>query len=367
MIQFVKNMNRQKIHPTARRWLKTDLMMRNAINLIVSSRYLICTLALIAGCQHEDFLDGFDRNKLFSEPTDDEIMAVKNDWHSRDLSVHDYKIEQEDDFPADGVTLQIISYNVGTLTEYAAMIIPKSSEKMPVRMYIGGFSIDNIVNELTVIASTETGREPSIFAFPALRGQSLKLNLNGTSYTSPVSDGDHCDAFDGAADDGIALINAIERMGIADTDRVAVRGGSRGATVALLMGERDKRIKLAVGVAGPIELIQLTSRFENDKTYQCQFLSALKNGNAAIEEARTKLIASSPLYFIDSLPKTQLHLAADDDIVPVSQGDQILTKSKQKGISNQIEVFVYKDRDHHNIAQDNQEMNQRIEAFMTQL
>jgi dipeptidyl aminopeptidase/acylaminoacyl peptidase len=64
------------------------------------------------------------------------------------------------------------------------------------------------------------------------------------------SGGEHCDGFDGAADDIIAFLNVIEETeDRADVQRTTVRGGSRGATVALLVAERDKRVKGAIGVA----------------------------------------------------------------------------------------------------------------------
>lgn len=201
-----------------------------------------------------------------------------------------------------------------------------------------------------------------------MRGQSLSITVNDVEYTSPVSEGIQCDAFDGAADDGIAFLNVIQQTEEkADMGRVAERGGSRGGAVALLIGERDKRVKFAIGVAGPTDMIALTATHQDDLTYQCQFLENLVHGGADIISIRHKMIASSPLYFAEHLPKTQVHFAANDNIVPLSQGEKLEKKMNVLKLHDQLEFYVYEGRDHFNIADENQELKTRIEQFLFQL
>ncbi len=152
-----------------------------------------------------------------------------------------------------------------------------------------------------------------------------------------------------------------------NTNRTAIRGGSRGATVALLAAERDERIKLAIGVAGPVNLLELTSSSENDHTYQCQFLSDLVNGNTNLQSARLKMIASSPEFFAELLPKTQLHLGQEDRIVPVAQGEELKKIMESLGMGDSLDLFIYENRSHENIASENKELNDRINSFLKQL
>jgi dipeptidyl aminopeptidase/acylaminoacyl peptidase len=152
----------------------------------------------------------------------------------------------------------------------------------------------------------------------------------------------------------------------ADMNRITIRGGSRGATVALLVAERDERVKGAIAVAGPVNLLTLASQNENDRTYQCQFLNNLVNGKSSVSSSRSKMIASSPVYFARLLPKTQLHLAENDRIVPVSQGAELTDEMTKVAIQDSLEVFIYKGRTHENIARENPELNQRINEFLKQ-
>jgi len=331
------------------------------------SLLLFSIILLLFSCKDEDFLDGFDRSALFAPPTQEELDIIKAEWATRDLSVKNYSVIQTANLPGN-VTLKIISFDVSGFKEYAAIVVPPSTGKMPVRMWIGGFGLNTPVNSINLVFDADTFVDhPFIFAIPALRGQSLLIKVNGTEYTTPLSEGEHCEAFDGGADDGLALLNVIgETESMADVNLASVRGGSRGATVALLMSERDERIKKAVAVAGPVDLLSLTSQNENDLTYQCQFLDDIKNGSTTISVARLRMIASSPIYFAADLPQTQLHMAAHDVIVPVSQASELEHEMNSIGIGARLQVFIYADRDHSNIGDNNQEMNTRIEEFLLQ-
>jgi hypothetical protein len=325
----------------------------------------ILPLLLLAGCDEQDFLDGYDRDALFAAPSRTEIGNVMDDWNSRVLVPSHIDVRTQ---PIAGANtkLKIISYTVGGLKQYGAIVVPDNGDHLPVRMYIGGFGIDVTMNSIKLIqdASTATG---FIFAIPALRGQSINLIINDNEYVTPVAEGEHCDAFDGATDDAIAFLNAIENAeSRADVNRVSVRGGSRGATVALLMGERDKRVKICIAVAGPVDLLQLTSKSENDATYQCQFLNELHEGQS-VAVVRRKMLASSPIYFASHLPVTQVHLAADDRIVPVSQGEQLQKVIDTLAVPPPFELYRYEHRTHTNLADDNQEMADRIEQLLSHL
>lgn len=328
---------------------------------------LLVVLFFCTSCNEEDFLEDFDTKELFAAPTQIEIDAVIADWESRDLSPKGYTLIEETPIGTAGAVLKMIAYEVDGFKQYGALVIPGRTTPVPVRMWLKGFSFNP--EEIQTNFSLSGGDDfdiPYIFAVPALRGQPINITLNGVAYASPIAEGNKCDAFDEATDDAIALLNIIESTEVnADMERVSVRGGSRGGTVAMLMGERDERVKRVIGIAGPTNMLQLTSKNENDPTYKCQFLDALVNKGTTVQQARHKMIASSPVYFSKYLPQTQLHLAENDRIVPVSQGEQLERVMKDAGLDDTFELFIYKGRDHSNIGNNNMELINRLNQFLT--
>jgi len=152
---------------------------------------VLLTIVFGISCHKDNFLEGYDQQTLFGDPSAEEIAAVRDDWGTRDLSSKNYKVEQQVPLASDGTMLKIVSFNVGGNREYGAL------ER-----------------------GNATSGKPFIFAFPALRGQSLSITVNDVEYTSPVSERIQCDAFDGAADDGIAFLNVIQQTEEkADMDR----------------------------------------------------------------------------------------------------------------------------------------------------
>ena len=330
--------------------------------------YLIVLLFLFAGCRiDDDYLSDYNKDELFTPVTTDEINAVKSDWELRDLTPSDYEELEIVELSDNQTILKLVSYRIDGLREYAALLVPLEGSDLPVKVYLGGFGL-GITENSVAIESNQTAANKSILAIPALRGQSLKITIEGKTYVTPTSEGIHCDAFDGAADDGIGLLNLIELTEKrANVNRTAVRGGSRGATVSLLMAERDNRVKMAFAIAGPTDLLGMTSINENDPTYQCQFLEDLVQNGGTIEEARKKMIASSPLYFASDLPLAQLHLGEKDPIVPLSEGEKLQFEITRLGNQEHFELFIYEERGHVDISLKNELLNQRIDSLMSQL
>lgn len=315
----------------------------------------------------KDFLSNDDRKALFAEPTASELENIFSDWQSRDLTPTDYSVVQQADVLQGNFTLKIVSFKVNNIKEYGALLIPNTINKVPVQVYVGGFGIDVTTNGINLAINNADTGDAHILAIPALRGQSLEIALNGTVYTSPLSEGNHCGAFDGATDDVIAFLNLIQQTEEhADVNRTGIRGGSRGGTVALLAGARDTRVKRVIDVVGPTDLFGLTSQSENDATYQCQFLNSYKNGQISLQEARKKMLASSPIYFAEHLPLTQLHMGLQDKNVPIKQAYDLEKKIQALGNTATFQLFTY-DKTHFDIATDNPQLLERIQEFFSHL
>ena len=330
--------------------------------------WILCLSALSAtvACKKTDSLAGFDKDALFEPATAAEINSVQDMWAQRDLSPHDVRIE-ESYMISSSLSVHIISFTLSGSKEYAGVLIPVSDHPLPVQVYVGGYpTAQDAVNSVHFQLSDET--PPYIFVVPSLRGQYMSLQVGETKYESPLSEGSRFNAFDGAADDVIASLTAVAALfSQADTSRAMIRGGSRGGIVAMLAGERDKRFKRVAAVAFNVEFIGLTSQLYNDPIYKEQFLAGLINGTSTIAETRRLLIASSPLYFCDQLPETQLHCAQNDRITPASQGQLLFDRMNGIGMGSSVALFIYPGRDHTNIAEGNAELNSRINSFFGEL
>lgn len=327
---------------------------------------LVNMAILISACKKDDVLNDIDEEALFVPPSTSELQPVKTTWANRNLRPQDVTVEAIQDI-TNQLSFRLISFRLNGYKQYAGILMPLATQPLPVLLYVPGFALNEPVSYQNIrLLSSDTGL-PFIYVMPALKGQSLSLTVNDKLYKSPVSEGTRNDAFDGATDDAIACLNAVTvAFKQADTTRVMVRGGSRGGTVALLMAERDKRVKRAAAVAFPTDLLSLTSSHQQDPTYQFQFLDALLNGTATLEETRIKMIASSPLYFCSELPKTQMHFGEKDAITPEGQG-QMLLDALPVALKDSVKLFFYKDRTHTTIGNNNNEMEERIQSFFREL
>lgn len=334
---------------------------------VVPSFLFLGLLILVASCK-KDALTGIDKTALFAPPSTVELEAIKTNWSQKNLIPQEVRIEATHVI-SNRLSFQLLSFRSNGCKQYAGALVPATSKPVPVQLYVYGFALNDPVSyQNTKLTTSDTTSLPFIFVMPALRGQSLHMTVNDSIYTSPLSEGTRNDAFDGAADDVIACLNAVSiAFKQADTSRVMVRGGSRGGTVALLVAERDKRVKRAAAVAFPSDLIGLTAKYQRDPTYRFQFLDALIGGAATLEQTRIKIIASSPLHFCSGLPKTQIHFGDKDQITPAAQGQLLVNAMKSLGLQDRIESFVYSDRTHSNIGTNNNEMEERIQSFFHQL
>ncbi|MBO9152822.1 alpha/beta hydrolase family protein [Chitinophaga sp. GCM10012297] len=333
--------------------------------LKISAIPLVLGLLLFsASCRKKDALAGIDKNALFAAPSQNELDAVQAAWAQRDLIPQEVSIE-ETHVINDKLNYHLISFRLNGLKQYAGALVPVTSSPLPVHLFVYGFALNDPVS-IQNIGTSNSGTLPFVYVIPALSGQSLAVKINGTEYKSPQSEGTRNNAFDGATDDAIACLNAVAAtFSEADGSKAIIRGGSRGGTVALLAAIRDTRIKLAAGVAFPSDLIELTASHQNDDTYKFQFLDALINKTATLEETRLKMIASSPLYFCKNLPKTQIHFGAKDVITPARQGEKLLNAMKALGLEDHLELFIYPNYSHE--MGNNPEMEARIKTFFSQL
>ena len=311
----------------------------------------------------------FSLDSVFATPKPSEIRDVERDWATRDLGVKDVHDEATGTMPigVGNATVRIVSHIVHGSRHYGAIIVPENAKPgcCAVIVEAKGVSWNYFPLDVEGVASPRMMGDMSdrfIYVIPSFRGE--VLNFNGKTYTS---EGDRRDALDGATDDAIALLNvALATTPNADSGRICTYGQSRGGTVALLLGIRDKSIKCVVDLAGPTDWFYLmgtqgwteqelwaeairTRAKPNEPGGQNveRFLSKALNGQSDLAAVRHNMIASSPLYFATRLPQAQLHYGIEDPFVPVRNGREFVSAlQRQRVPKSRYTAFFYPEQGH---------------------
>ena len=244
--------------------------------------------------------------------TDTDINKVKTEWAKRDLSAKDVRVVYEQ--TTEHYKVRLYEHTVGLNKHYGAVVVPINASKIsfPVIVSPDGLSQEN--PSISLENNLRYYNHNYVMVVPAFRGRTLRYQA-----VSFFAGGDFCDAYDGATDDTIALLNVVEaHTPEANMQKVLVSGYSRGGTVALLMGERDSRIKVVIAGAGPVDFYRQEVATRYNDQYKCQF-----NTGKTEAESRQRMLASSPIYFntLPSVEKVYLFQGGDDLTVPQWNGD----------------------------------------------
>jgi hypothetical protein len=306
---------------------------------------------------------------VFAKPTAAEIAAVEKDWASRDLTPRGVKEELKSTVTiADQrYDVRIVSHLVHGKRHYGAIILPSNTTPgcCPVIIEAKGVSPTYFPLELENLSAPRMMGDIAhrfVYVVPTYRGE--VLNFNGATY---ISEGDRTDALDGASDDAIALLSvAIQTTPEIDPTRICAFGRSRGGTVAMLAGIRDKRIDCVVNWSGPTDWFyamgtngwteqELWSEALRTRANTLQtggqnverFLKRAIDGQAGLRDVRHRMIASSPLYFAHRLPRSQHHYGLEDTSVPTRNGRELIAELRRHKVSSgRYEAFFYPGQGH---------------------
>jgi len=166
-----------------------------------------------------------------------------------------------------------------------------------------------------------------IFVVPAIRGETI--HFAGQDFHA---DGDRTDGWDGGADDALALLAAAASLDPRiDPARACVYGRSRGGGVALLVAEREPRIRCVVAISPPVDwfdamwssnwpkltLLRVALRthagpFDPGGQFIEWVLAPAARGERTLASARERMIAMSALYYADRLPPILAFFGAED-------------------------------------------------------
>lgn len=273
--------------------------------------------------------DGTAASALTFPPlTQAQLASVAQAIQARDLSARDASVVFEDKSP-NGYTLRILRHTVNGVPHYGIVTVPtlQAPGKLPVVVELDGWSDGDPPVDVKDKTSTLLPHAFSaIFVVPAFRGRTLRHE--GQSWPAG---GDVCDAFDGAASDTMALLNALGATEpLADTSRVLARGGSRGGSVALLLGQRDPRVKVVSAGSAPVDFYRQDAAAGYGATYQCQFITG-----KTPEQSRQAIIASSALHFpmLKSVARVYLDHGVNDDVVPLLNATEMNRRLMADGVA----------------------------------
>lgn len=275
----------------------------------------------------------------FAPPTQAQIAAVAQTIKARDLAARNVSVVHED--TSNGLyTLRVIRHTVNGVEHYGAVTVPtvRYSAKLPVVVELDGWPDDTPPLDVAAVLRWQRGQpRDAIFVMPAFRGRAIAFA--GRTWKSG---GDVCDAFDGAADDAMALVSALQSIEPqADTSRLLVRGGSRGGGVALLLGQRDARVQVVQAEAAPVDFYRADAAAAYGDTFKCQFF----NGKT-VEQSRQAMIAASALHFpmLPSVSKVYLEHGSADPIVPVLNATEMHKRLVADGVK--VELTIYNGAGH---------------------
>ncbi len=316
----------------------------------------------------------FSLQEAYAPPTREEIRTVRRAWAERDLSAKDVEVVQEFQLkiPQASFHVAMLRHQVDGNEHYGAVLIPEGAAG-PLPVVVAARGVDFYYSPLDISEGVETttalGDAASNFMYliPCMRGNTIIVN--GMEFSSG---GDASDAWDGATDDTLAFLNAaLETFPQADQRRIAIVGKSRGGSVALLAGERDRRISLVQSISGPTDHFKAMNPFygwswavvladdmrdeeppsmeERDESSQVfdHFFDRALTENENLEDVRQRMLASSALYFLENLPRTDAYYGAEDRAVPLANAIRLRERDAALGNSGpDLTVHIFDGRGH---------------------
>ena len=280
-------------------------------------------------------VEGVDLTEVFAPPLEREIHGQWQQWSERNPVEDNYRyIGEVTD--GDGFRHAVISHMVDGYTHYASMRHPVATghEKYPLIVYChpgaGGGAGLYAEADFVKLINDDGFTDQFYVATPSFRSEPC----HGGDVGSFSSDGP-ASVNDRDADDTIAMIDClINHFPDIDIDNIFVYGFSRGAQVAVRVGQRDHRIKgvatfcgytdewapsLQAWTADALSLIGS----EEPSNHFAHIVWDLVYGTGDVWAARSSLLLTTTAYFCEPLPAIQLHYGRNDDAVDIDQGRRL--------------------------------------------
>jgi hypothetical protein len=297
--------------------------------------------------------------QLFRPPTEVELERVDRAWARKTWAIGSIELVDTASVPvgAERFAARLYTYTLNGSRRCGAILLPRASDRrLAALLDIGDIRWDypdrNITNGPYVARILgERARDVALLV-PCARGMALRVGD-----VRVAAEGDRRDAWEGVAEDAMSFVTvALTTTPEIDRERLGVYGYSRGGGVALIVGERDPRIRTVLAFAAPTDFHVAMGRpgenwphrlevawrepgLEPD-TRESQFLDwfVRERERLPLADLRRRLIGASPLYFIDRLPAFQIHQGEDDGPVPARNA--LLVRERLAPNDSQ-RVFIY--------------------------
>lgn len=229
------------------------------------------------------------------------------------VSVDQYDLSDKLDFLSDVVKIKSVQDDLSCVEMYrfvyklrkikvvGYIVIPKKQvHKIPCIVHLRGGS-----------------RDFAALTPRAIYGQLVKYALEGyvvisTQYPG-VEGGDGQDKFGGSDDIAsiIKLKDILKSISIADTDRIGIKGHSRGGLMSYMILKEVKWIRAAVIAAAPADQVRQAKERTKWREHQISLWG----------KSKRELICRSPLRWVNNLPKKVpiliMHGSADWRVSPL--------------------------------------------------
>jgi hypothetical protein len=304
--------------------------MENSMPALSRVLLIAClTLTACGGGGGDEPGSGF----VFAAPTSAQLDAVQAVWRSRDLAPRDVVVFYQDDTNA-AYQLRIYEHTVGGQRHYGIVTVPKGGAGVyPVVLYADGLDQSNPSMDM---GRWEQGAQARlgqfVYVIPVFRGRTLIYKNLSLS-----AGGDFCDAYDGAADDSIALLNIVDaEIPAADFTRFMARGGSRGGNVALLLGVRDARVTAVSAGSAPVDFYRAEVANRYAQQYRCQFFEGKTE-----QQSRERMLASSPLHYpmLAGVRRVYLDQGDADVVVPSWNATEMAAHLRSTGTRVELQIY----------------------------
>jgi dienelactone hydrolase len=303
--------------------------------------------------------------QLLAPPTASEIESVDRSW-PRALPISDARVAatRHKTFPGVGAyEVRVVTHRYAGEERCGFVLVPEGAQRgslaalIDVRDIRWDYPPRDISRGAFVMAKILRGDASRLaIVMPCLGGESLRIDD-----LTITAQGDRRNAWEGAALDTIAFTTAaLATTPEIDPSRLVVYGYSRGGGVALLVGQRDPRVRAVLAFAAPTDWF----RAMNDQdgrwserlgaaardpslapdTLRSQFLEWFVRDGESLAQLRRRLLGSSPLYFVRHLRTAQVHQGGADAAVPVENATAL--REAARAASANVEVRIYEGAPH---------------------
>lgn len=342
-------------------WRVRDAILRRmAASGSLGSRAALLVAAASACANAPKVSGAWTFEQLLRSPTTAELQQVDRDWAQKKWAIDNVTLLDTTSVPvgAERFEARLYTFTLNGSARCGAILLPPATagRSLAGLVDIGDIRWDypdrNLTNGPYVARILGERARDFALVIPCARGMALRVGDVRVS-----ADGDRRDAWEGVAEDAIAFLTvALTTTPEIDPDRLGAYGYSRGGGVALIVGERDPRIKAVLAFAAPTDWFTAMGRpgenwpermetawrdpdLEPD-TRESQFLDwfVRDRDTLSLADLRRRLIGASPLYFVEKLPAFQIHQGEND--APVPARNAIMVRDRLAANDSQS-VFIY--------------------------